>query len=407
MNFDVFKFHPSIAEGVQTMGFTEATPIQEQGIPAILSGRDLIGCAQTGTGKTAAFVLPILSMLACDASGRNDIKSLVIVPTRELALQIDQAVEGFSYFSSVGSIAVYGGNDGGGWDKQRAAIENGADIVIATPGRLFQHLQMGYVDLSHVQYLVLDEADRMLDMGFYDDIMAIIKLLPEKRQTMMFSATMPPKIRQLAKAILNNPVEISIAVSKPADNIVQSAYFVHDADKVNLLCSIVGNKQQNVQSAIVFVARKVDVRQVEQQLVRKGVAARAIYSDLDQRVREDVLREFKNRKFQILVATDIISRGIDIEDVDLVVNFDIPKDPEDYVHRIGRTARAQNDGVAITFISPKNREDFIRIERFLGTEIKKSTFGRPRQAVSPKKQPTPTKPNNGSKSRRNRNKRTR
>ena len=374
LNFSEFEFHPDIAEGVQTMGFEQATPIQEQAIPIILQGKDLIGCAQTGTGKTAAFVLPVLSMLADQSdSASQHVKVLIVVPTRELALQIDQAVEGFSYFSNVGSIAVYGGNDGGLWDKQRAAITNGTEIVIATPGRLFQHIQMGYVDFSHVQYLVLDEADRMLDMGFHDDIMEIIKLLPEQRQTMMFSATMPPKIRELAKAILHEPEEISIAVSKPADNITQMAYIVSDTQKIELLCSLLQGKDE-VRSVIVFVSRKADVRSVEQRLKRNGIGARAIYSDIEQREREEVLREFKNRKFQVLVATDIISRGIDIEDIDLVVNYDIPKDPEDYVHRIGRTARAQSDGVAITLISPDKRYDFAKIEKFLEAEVYKQPY---------------------------------
>ena len=359
------------------MGFEQATPIQEQAIPIILQGKDLIGCAQTGTGKTAAFVLPVLSMLADRPHGEGHVRVLIIVPTRELALQIDQAVEGFSYYSNVGSIAVYGGNDGKLWDSQRAAITNGTEIVIATPGRLFQHIQMGYVDFSHVEHLVLDEADRMLDMGFYDDIMEIIKLLPEQRQTMMFSATMPPKIRELAKAILREPEEISIAVSKPADNITQMAYIVADHHKIELLGTLLKDKEEEVRSAIVFVGRKADVRNVEQRLKRIGIAARAIFSDIEQRQREEVLREFKNRKFQVLVATDIISRGIDIEDIDLVVNYDIPKDPEDYVHRIGRTARAQSDGVAITLISPDKRYDFTKIEKFLEAEIYKQSYKQP------------------------------
>ena len=388
MNFSEFNFHPHIAEGVQTMGFEQATPIQEQAIPIILNGKDLIGCAQTGTGKTAAFVLPVLSMLAERQHDDSHVRVLIIVPTRELALQIDQAVEGFSYYSNVGSIAVYGGNDGKLWDTQRAAITNGTEIVIATPGRLFQHIQMGYVDFSHVQYLVLDEADRMLDMGFYDDIMEIIKLLPEQRHTMMFSATMPPKIRELAKAILHEPEEISIAVSKPADNITQMAYIVADHHKIELLGTLLKDKEEEVRSAIVFVGRKADVRNVEMRLKRIGISARAIFSDIEQREREEVLREFKNRKFQVLVATDIISRGIDIEDIDLVVNYDIPKDPEDYVHRIGRTARAQSDGVAITLISPDKRYDFTKIEKFLEAEIYKQSYKQP----SPDQLPPTEKP---------------
>lgn len=350
------------------MGFENPTPIQEQAIPIILEGKDLIACAQTGTGKTGAFVLPILSINARKSAARSEVNTLVIVPTRELALQIDQQVEGFAYFSPIGSIAVYGGNDGGSWDRQRAALEGGADLVIATPGRLIQHIQMGYVKLSSVEHLILDEADRMLDMGFYDDIMSIIAHLPRKRQTLMFSATMPPKIRELAKKILQTPSEINIAVSKPAENILQAAYTVSDAQKLELLCSLVVGKNY-VQSVLVFASTKVEVRNIERKLIRNGVSARAIHSDLEQREREAVLREFKNRKIQILVATDIISRGIDIEDIDLVVNYDVPNDPEDYVHRIGRTARAQSDGVAITFVNRKQKTLFDRIEEFLKTPI--------------------------------------
>ncbi len=370
MRFNEFNFHPDILEGIESMGFERPTPVQEQAIPAILQGRDIIACAQTGTGKTAAFVLPILSKLASLPAKLNYISTLVIVPTRELALQIDQQVEGFAYFSPVGSIAVYGGNDGGIWDRQRAAIESGSDFVIATPGRLLQHIQMGYVKLNRVEHLILDEADRMLDMGFYEDIMSIVALLPRKRQTLMFSATMPPEIRKLAKSILNDPLEISIAVSKPAENILQAAYFVDDAHKLALLTSLVEGKSE-VKSVLVFASTKTEVKSIEKQLVKDKVSARAIHSDLEQREREEVLREFRNRKFQILVATDIISRGIDIEDIDLVVNYDVPSDPEDYVHRIGRTARAESDGVALTFINRKQKNAFQKIEKFLGNQIYK------------------------------------
>ena len=368
MNFNDFKLHPDILEGINSMGFENPTPIQEQAIPVILEGKDLIACAQTGTGKTGAFVLPILSINANKTSNHSKVSTLVIVPTRELALQIDQQIEGFAYFSPIGSIAVYGGNDGGNWDRQRAALENGADLVIATPGRLIQHIQMGYVKLDTVEHLILDEADRMLDMGFYDDIMSIIKLLPEKRQTLMFSATMPQNIRKLAKTILHNPVEISLSVSKPAENILQAVYMLENDQKLELLDSLVKEKDY-VQSVLVFASTKAEVKSIERKLIQSNIRAKAIHSDLEQREREDVLREFKNRKIQILVATDIISRGIDIEDIDLVVNYDVPNDPEDYVHRIGRTARAQSDGVAITFVNKKQKILFDKIEKFLGTTI--------------------------------------
>lgn len=368
MNFNDFKLHPDILEGINSMGFENPTPIQEQAIPVILEGKDLIACAQTGTGKTGAFVLPILSINANKSSTQNKISTLVIVPTRELALQIDQQVEGFAYFSPIGSIAVYGGNDGGNWDRQRAALEGGADLVIATPGRLIQHIQMGYVKLNTVEHLILDEADRMLDMGFYDDIMSIIKLLPKKRQTLMFSATMPNNIRLLAKKILHNPVEINLAVSKPAENILQAVYLVENEQKLELLDSLVSGKDY-VQSVLVFASTKAEVKSIERKLIQSKISAKAIHSDLEQREREEVLREFRNRKIQILVATDIISRGIDIEDIDLVVNYDVPNDPEDYVHRIGRTARAQSDGVAITFVNKKQKVLFNKIEKFLDASI--------------------------------------
>jgi len=370
LTFEDFHFHPDIIGGIKTMGFEQPTPVQEQAIPNIMQGKDIIACAQTGTGKTAAFVLPILSKLASLPIKLNYINTLVIVPTRELAIQIDMQVEGFAYFSPASSIAIYGGNDRDNWDRQRAAIESGVDFLIATPGRLLQHLQMGYVSLDRVEHLILDEADRMLDMGFNEDIMQIVKKLPKKRQTLMFSATMPKNIRILAKEILNNPVEISLSVSKPAENVLQAAYFVEDQKKLSLLTTLVEGKS-NIQSAIVFASTKSEVKDIERKLIRDKVSARGIHSDLDQLRREEVMRDFRNRKFQILVATDIVSRGIDIEDIDLVVNYDVPHDPEDYVHRIGRTARAQSDGVALTFVNKKQKRAFEMIEKFIGSSIYK------------------------------------
>ncbi|HNT41453.1 MAG TPA: DEAD/DEAH box helicase [Tenuifilaceae bacterium] len=368
MNFSELNLNPHILEGISTMGYGNPTPIQEQAIPVILQGRDLIACAQTGTGKTAAFLLPILGKIAEKPTTEGYINTLIIVPTRELALQIDQQVEGFAYFISTSSIAVYGGNDGNSWDRQRMALEQGADIIVATPGRLLQHIQMGYVKLDRLEHLILDEADRMLDMGFFDDITAIISQLPTRRQTLMFSATMPPKIRQLAKTILDNPVEISLSVSKPVESILQAVYMVEDSEKIGLLQSLVAGKEY-VQSVLVFASKKMEVKDIERKLVRESIMARAIHSDLEQSQREQVLRDFRNRKFQVLVATDIVARGIDIEDIDLVVNYNVPADPEDYVHRIGRTARAQSDGVAITFVNKKERPQLARIEKFLGEPI--------------------------------------
>lgn len=368
MKFKDFNFISSVNEGIEAMGFKEPTPVQEQAIGPIMQGSDVIACAQTGTGKTAAFILPIINKLAGLPAKLNYTSTVVILPTRELALQIDRQLEGFGYFSPVSSIAVYGGNDSTGWDKQRLAIQNGADFLIATPGRLIQHIRMGYVDLSRVEHLVLDEADRMLDMGFYEDIMEIIALLPKKRQTLLFSATMPSNIRKLAKSIMSKPIEISIAVSKPAENVLQAVYFVEDSAKIKLLAHLLVDKK-NVNSAIIFSSTKVKVKSIEKLLKSEGLSVDAIHSDLEQKQREEVLRQFRNHSFQLLVATDIISRGIDIEDIDLIVNYDVPHDPEDYVHRIGRTARAQSDGVALTFVNKKERKQFDRIEEFIEREI--------------------------------------
>ena len=368
MKFKDFNFNNSVIEGIEAMGFQEPTPVQQQAIRPIMHGNDVIACAQTGTGKTAAFVLPIMSKLASLPAKLNYTSTLVIVPTRELALQIDQQLEGFGYYAPVSSVSVYGGNDSVGWDKQRLAIQNGVDFIIATPGRLIQHLRMGYVNLSRVEHLVLDEADRMLDMGFYEDIMEIVAQLPKKRQTLLFSATMPSNIRKLAKSIMSKPTEINIAVSKPAENVLQAAYFVDDSDKIKLLAHLLVDKK-NVNSAIIFTSTKVKVKSIEKLLRSEGLSVNAIHSDLEQKQREEVLRQFRNRSFQLLVATDIIARGIDIEDIDLIVNYDVPNDPEDYVHRIGRTARAQSDGVALTFVNKKERKLFDRIEQFTERKI--------------------------------------
>ena len=355
-------------DGIRAMGFEEPTPVQEQAIPHIMQGKDVIACAQTGTGKTAAFILPILNKLTMLPARLNYISTLVIVPTRELAIQIDQHLEGFGYFAPASSIAVYGGNDSAIWDKQRVAIQRGVDFIISTPGRLIQHIRMGYVNLDRVEHLVLDEADRMLDMGFYEDIVEIVSLLPAKRQTLLFSATMPDNIRKLALKTLHNPVEVNIAVSKPADNVLQAVYEVDEGSKIPILGYLLKGKD-NVKSAIIFASTKVKVKSIERALIQNGLSAMAIHSDLDQKDREEVLRLFKNRKFQLLVATDIVSRGIDIEDIDLIVNFDVPHDPEDYVHRIGRTARAEADGVALTFVNSKEKTLFKKIEVFLGSKI--------------------------------------
>lgn len=367
MTFDDFKLDDSINEGLYSMGYKSPTPIQQQAIPLILENHDLIACAQTGTGKTAAYILPVLHKIL--QSDRKGLNTLIIAPTRELAVQIDQQIEGFSYFVNISSIAVYGGGDGVTWEIQKKALIQGADIIIATPGRLLAQLGSGTIKFDTLQHLILDEADRMLDMGFHDDIVRIISHLPKERQTLLFSATMPPKIRDLARRILCEPKEVSIAISKPAEGINQQAYSVYDTQKEKLLESILEN--ESYQSIIIFASTRENVKKLGQLLHRKGLSVKAFSSDLEQAEREKIMNEFKNKQLRILVGTDILSRGIDVEGVSLVVNYDSPPDPEDYVHRIGRTARAATQGTAITFINPKDQFKFARIEKLIEKEIPK------------------------------------
>ncbi len=367
LTFRDFHFEDTLQDGLDSMGFEHPTPIQEQTIPIIQKGKDLIACAQTGTGKTAAFLLPILDKLSKVPSETTN--TLIIVPTRELALQIDQALQGFAYFTSVSSLPIYGGGDGQVFEQEKKALVHGANIIIATPGRLMSHLNMGYVKLDDLQHLILDEADRMLDMGFVDDILKIVTFLPEKRQTLLFSATMPPKIRTLATKLLREPEQVSLAVSKPAEGVDQSAYLVYDKQKNALIKHLL--KDENLNSVIIFASTKIKVKELERDLQRAHLKAKAIHSDLEQAEREEVLRNFRNRSLRILVATDILSRGIDIEDINLVVNYDVPHDAEDYVHRVGRTARAASTGQAITFINELNQHKFLQIEKLIGYEVKK------------------------------------
>jgi ATP-dependent RNA helicase RhlE len=369
LNFSDFNLTPRLNEGLLSMGFDTPTPIQEQSIPVIMEGKDLIACAQTGTGKTAAYLLPIIHKLTETHASLNSFKCLIIVPTRELATQIDQQVEGFAYFSPVSSIAVYGGGEGNLWDVQKNALTEGAEIVIATPGRLISHLNLGYVNTSEVEYLILDEADRMLDMGFYDDIIKIIRLLPVKRQTLLFSATMPDKIRNLSKTIMHDAAQISLAVSKPAEGIMQAAYFVEDSSKTALVIELLKDKRDA--TALIFSSKKTTVKKLEKELQKLGLSVAAMHSDLEQKEREQTLLDFKNNKIQVLVGTDVIARGIDITGISLVLNYDVPSDAEDYIHRIGRTARAEETGVALTFINRHDREKFRRIEKFLESPIYK------------------------------------
>ena len=368
MTFEELDLAPSLLEAIGYMGFKDATPVQEQAIPIIRSGKDLIACAQTGTGKTGAFLLPLLDHMIRNVDAKERIQALIMVPTRELALQIDQQVEAIGYGTGIHSIAIYGGDDGDSWDQQKKALTEGADIIIATPGKLISHLNMGYVDFSGVDYLILDEADRMLDIGFHDDIVKIISFLPEKRQSLMFSATMPPKIRSFAKEILNNPDEITLAVSKPAEGVLQAAYLCFNEQKPDLVLNLLEDKKE-YDSIIIFSSTKKGVSEIVRTLNKKGIKAEGISSDLEQDQREDVVRRFSNKKVRILVATDVISRGIDIKDIQLVLNYNVPRDPEDYVHRVGRTARAKTTGVALTLINPEEMRDFDKIEKLIEKEI--------------------------------------
>lgn len=369
MDFSSFHFHEALAESIEASGYQKPTPIQEKAIPIILEGKDIIASAQTGTGKTAAFLLPILHKLLSEEKNDTNVHALILVPTRELAIQISSHLDGLTYFTSLSSIAVYGGGDGGSFVQEKQALSKGVDIVVATPGKLISHLNMGYVKMKELKYLVLDEADRMLDMGFHDDIMKIISHLPVKRQTILFSATMPPKMMQLAKTILHNPAEVSIALSKPPESIKQQVYLVYDTQKIPLIQHILG--EQPYKSVLIFCSRKQTVKQLTAQLQKRKYNANEIHSDLDQTQRENVLLDFASKRLPILVATDILSRGIDIDQIELVINYDVPPDGEDYVHRIGRTARAATKGAAITLV---NQDDFYklkRIEKLISKEIEK------------------------------------
>lgn len=370
MRFDELDLEDEILDGLEDMNFHEMTPVQEHTIPVILEGRDIIGCAQTGTGKTAAYTLPLLNRLLVEGNPDNVVKSVIIVPTRELAQQIDQQFQGFSYYLPVSTTVVYGGGDGKGWEAQKRGMLLGSDVVIATPGRMIAHLQNSGVDLSKVEYLILDEADRMLDMGFSDDIMKIVSYMPKERQTIMFSATLPPKIRELAKTILRNPAEVNIAISKPNEAIDQSAYVCYESQKLGIIREMFAEPAES--KTIIFSSSKQKVKELAHTLKRMKLDVAAMHSDLEQAQREEVMLNFKNNRVKILVATDIVARGIDIEDIGLVVNYDVPHDPEDYIHRIGRTARAAATGSAVTFVSEEEQGKFHQIEKFIEREIRKA-----------------------------------
>lgn len=371
MIFDELDLNPELLESIDYMGFRETTPIQEKAIPVILSGNDLIACAQTGTGKTAAFLLPVMNFICAIRPAHTH--TLILVPTRELAIQIDQQIQGLAYTLNITSIAVYGGGDGSGWDQERTALSKGADIIVATPGRLISHLNQGYVKFDKIEVLVLDEADRMLDIGFYDDIMRIISHLPKVRQTLMFSATMPPRIRSMSKHIMKNPVEIALERSKPAEGVIQVVYMLNDNQKLPLINSIIADHPE-YKSILIFSSTKKKVSEIVRGLRTKDYHVEGISSDLEQKEREVMLARFKSRKTRVLVATDVLSRGIDIKDIDMVINYDAPSDAEDYVHRVGRTARAETTGAAVTLV---NRPDIIklkRVEKLIGYEVPRESL---------------------------------
>ena len=368
MTFEEFGLNEKLLEAISYMGFEKPTPIQEAAIPEIIKGRDLIAGAQTGTGKTAAFLLPILNKL----TGRtlHDVNTLIIVPTRELALQIDQQIHGFAYFMDINSISIYGGGGNADWETEKKSLTGGADIIVATPGKLIAHLNMGYVKFDSIEYLVLDEADRMLDIGFYDDIMKIVSFLPKSRQTLMFSATMPPKIKELASKILMDPFLISRELAKPPEGVLQGAYLVYEAQKTTLINSLIADKPQ-CSSILIFTSTKAKVGQIVRALRDKRYKVEGISSDFEQQEREEVLLRFRSQQTRVLVATDVMSRGIDIKDIDLVINFDVPHDAEDYVHRVGRTARAEATGIALTLVSPVDMDKFSKIEHLIGQLVYK------------------------------------
>ncbi len=369
MYFDELALSDDVLDALWDMHFDTCTPVQEKTIPVILEGKDVISCAQTGTGKTAAYILPLLTNLAYDDHDPDKLNAIIMAPTRELAQQIDQQMEGFGFYVPFSSVAIYGGNDGGAWGTQVTGLQKGADIVIATPGRLLSQMNIYDIDFSGVKYFILDEADRMLDMGFYDDIMTIVNRLPKERQTIMFSATMPDKIRQMARAIMRNPVEVKIAVSRPPETIHQMAVQLYEAQKPAMVQRLLEGR--NLKKVILFVSKKQKVRDLTRALRAKHIDARAMYSDLEQKERDEVMLDFRNGKVDVLVATDIISRGIDVDDIPLVINYDVPRDAEDYVHRIGRTARAENKGEAVTLVSPEDAHYFQKIERFLKKDIER------------------------------------
>ncbi len=368
MKFNDFNLNEQLLDSIFYMGFDDTTPIQEQAIPEILKGNDLIACAQTGTGKTAAYVLPVINYLLENAlSGTN---VLIIVPTRELAIQLGQQIQGIGYMANIDAAVVYGGGSGGDWEQEQQALKKGSRIIVATPGKLISHLKMGYVNFNNITHLILDEADRMLDIGFKDDLLKIVSYVPKERQTLLFSATMPANIRQFANKILDNPAEINISVSKPAEGVLQGAYLTYENQKTPLVNSLLKDKPEYT-SILIFSSTKKKVVDIVKALQKKGYSVEGISSDLEQSERKEVVNRFKARRTRILVATDVMSRGMDIKDINLIINYDVPSDAEDYVHRVGRTARADTTGVALTFVTPDDMYKLKQIERLIENQIPK------------------------------------
>lgn len=370
LDFFDFGFEYDLEDGIEAMGYREPTPVQKETIPIILDNEDIIACAQTGTGKTAAFVLPLINKVL--RSGKTHcVQGLVVVPTRELAMQISQQVEGMAYYADVSVMPIYGGNGGIAFAKEKIALENGVDIVVGTPGRLISHLQMDYVDTSSIETFVLDEADRMLDMGFLPDIKQIVNFLPEKRQTLLFTATMPAPIKTLAKGLLTNPKEVMLAVSTPVEKIKQRVYIVHQEQKIPIIADLIVKSE--IKRGLIFCATKRDVKELFLALKRKKLVVGEMHADLLQENREMIMERFKNADIKVLVATDIVSRGIDIANIDVIINFNVP-DFESYVHRIGRTARAEREGAAYTFVVPREAHALFAIERSLGKKIERAVI---------------------------------
>lgn len=368
MKFNEFGFNKDLLEAVSYLNFEEATPVQEKSIPVIMEGKDLIACAQTGTGKTAAYILPVLNHIS--KSKKDTIQTLIIVPTRELAVQVEQQVQGFAYFVNINSLAIYGGGGGDDWEQEKRALKEKASIIVATPGRIMSHMKMKYVDFTKINHLILDEADKMLDMGFYDDIMEIISSVSKQRQTLLFSATMPGKIRSLANKIMNKPVHINLNLSKPAEGVLQAAYVTTENKKTELVCKLIRGKDE-YKKILIFASTKKKVSDICRELKNNKIVAEKTSSELEQDKREQVMLKFRAEEIKVLVATDVLSRGIDIKDIDLIINYDIPGDAEDYVHRVGRTARANSTGVALTLVTKQDMGKLQRIERLIDFKILK------------------------------------